>query len=125
MILMAVIDLQNIVRQRLDVLTKLNPSMSTKDVYFVGESGLWCLVSISGSNGRIIEYDFIESENSWKRTGVAEGYALAASELVRVLVIVPDQALADVLELVRDHGAEGVLVSDYSAMELLPLPLAY
>lgn len=125
MIPMAVIDLQNIVRQRLMDITSLNPSLVVGETYFDGESGLWCLITISNGNGRAIEYDFIESEVSWKRTDVAVEYAQAAMEQVKVLVIVPDQVLADVLELVRDYGVEGVLVSDHSAMDLVPLPLAY
>jgi hypothetical protein len=125
MILMAVIDLQNIVKQRLMDIARMNPSMTAEETYFDGESGLWCLIAISGSDGRTIEYDFIESEDSWRRTDVAIEYSLAALEQVKVLVIVPDMALAGVLELVKDYGAEGIFVSDHSAMELVPLPLAY
>jgi hypothetical protein len=125
MMLMAIIDLPNIVRQRLSDINKRNHSMRAEEIYFEGETGLWCLVTITADSGRTVEYDFIESEESWKRTDVAVEYAQAAMEQVKVLVIVPDQALADVLELVRDYGADGVSATDYGAMELVPLPLAY
>jgi hypothetical protein len=122
---MAVIDLPNIVRQRLADITRWNTSMSAEDIYFDGESGLWCLIVVRTLGGRTVEYDFVESEDSWKRTDAAIEYAEAAFMQVKVLVIVPDQTLANVLELVRDYGADGVLVSDYGAMELIPLPLTY
>jgi hypothetical protein len=124
-LLMAVIDLPNIVMQRLRDITKQNPSMKAEDIYFEGETGLWCLITISNGDGRTVEYDFIESEQSWNRTEVAVEYAQAAMEQARVLVIVPDEALPDVLELVKGYGADGVRVTDYRAMELVPFPLTY
>jgi hypothetical protein len=120
-----VIDLTDIVRQRLMDIVTQNPSMTADDIYFEGQTGLWCLVTVSNGNGKAIEYDFIESEDSWKRTDVAMDYFQAAMEPVNVRVIVPDRALADVVELIRDQGAEGVLVSSHSAMGLIPLPLTY
>jgi hypothetical protein len=122
---MAVIDLMNIVDQRLGDITKQNPSMTAKELYFEGEDGLWCLISIVGGGGRAIEYDFIESDNSWKRADAVSDYAQAALGQVKVLVIVPDQVLVDVLFMVRDYDAQGVSVSDHSAMDLIPLPLTY
>jgi hypothetical protein len=120
---MAVIDLMNIVDQRLEDILRLNPSMTADELYFQGEDGLWCLITIRGSGGRTIEYDFIESDDSWKRADSVSDYAQAALDQVKVLVIVPDQVLADVLLLVRDYDAQGVLVSDYGALDLIPLPL--
>ena len=122
---MAVIDLMNIVDQRLADITKLNPSMKVEEFYFEAETGLWCLITIQGNEGGTIEYEFIESEDSWKRTDVAAEYAQAALEQVKVMVIVPDQGLADVLMLVRNYDAEGVSVADYSFLGLIPLPLTY
>ncbi len=122
---MAVIDLPNIVHQRLRDITIQNLSMIAEELYFDGGSGLWCLITIRRGDGIIVEYDFIESEESWKRTDAVIEYAEAAMEKVRVLVIVPDQALANVLELVGDFRSGGILVSDFSAMELIPLPLTY
>ena len=120
---MAVIDLMSIVDQRLEDITKQNHSMTVEEYYFGGETGLWCLITIRGSEGRTLEHDFIESTDSWKRADVAADYTQSALEKVRVVVIVPDLALPDVLLLVRDYGAEGVQVTDYTAMGLLPLPL--
>jgi hypothetical protein len=125
MLSMAVIDLMNIVDQRLDDITKHNPSMKAEEFYFEGEVGLWCLITIHGSEGMAIEYDFIESDRSWKRSDALSEFAQAVLEQVKVVVIVPDQAMADVLKLVRDHNAQGVQVSDYGAMGLIPLPLTY
>ena len=120
---MAVIDLINIVDQRLADIAKLNPSLRVEEFYFEGETGLWCLITIQGNEGGTIEYEFIESEDSWKRTDVAAEYSEAALEQVEV--VVPDQALADVLMRVRDYDAQGVSVADYSFLGLIPLPLTY
>ena len=121
---MAVIDLVNIVDQRLKDITSQNPSLTVNDLYLRGE-GLWCLITIKGSGGKTIELDFIESDLSWKREEATEEYAQAALEQVNVVVIVPDQVVADVLLLVRGYDVQGVIVSDYSAMGLIPLPWTY
>lgn len=109
--------------QRLEDITKQNHSMTAEEYYFEGETGLWCLITIKGNEGRTIEYDFIEGDDSWKRTDAAVEYAQAALELIKVVVIVPDLALPELLLLVRDYRVEGMRISDYSAMGLLPLPL--
>ena len=121
---MAVIDLVNIVEQRLADIARQNHSLST-ELYFAAEAGLWCLITIRGSGGRTIEHDFIESEESWKRPDAVTEYAQAALDQVKVMVVVPDQALPDVLLLVRNYDAEGVSVADYTFLGLMPLPLIY
>jgi hypothetical protein len=122
---MAVIDLVNLVDQRLQDIMEQNPSMSADEFYFTEETGLWCLITILGSEGRAIEYDFIESETSWKRANARIEYFQVLLEQVTVMIIVPDQSLADVLLMVRDTDTEGLLVTDYSAIGLIPLPLTY
>jgi hypothetical protein len=121
----AVIDLVNLVDQRLQDIIEQNPSISADEFYFTEETGLWCLITIIGSGGRAIEYDFIESETSWKRANARIEYFQVLLEQVKVMIIVPDQSLADVLLMVRDTDAEGLLVTDYSALGLIPLPLTY
>jgi hypothetical protein len=122
---MAVIDLVNIVEQRLADIARQNHSLSTEELYFAAEAGLWCLITIRGSEGRTIEHDFIESEESWKRPDAVTEYAQAALDQIKVMVVVPDQALPDVLLLVRNYDAEGVSVSDYTFLGLMPMPLIY
>jgi hypothetical protein len=122
---MAVIDLMNIVDQRLADITRQNPSMKVEEFYFEGETGIWCLITILGKDGNVLEHDFIESEESWKRTDVAAEYSQATLDRVKVIVIVPDQALAEVLTMVRDYDARGVSISDYSFLGLIPMPLTY
>ena len=122
---MAVIDLVNIVEQRLADIARRNPSLTTEELFFAGENGLWCLITIRGSEDRTIEHDFIESEESWKRPDAGTEYAQAAMDMIKVMVIVPDQALPDVLLQVRNYDAEGVSVADYTFMGLMPMPLIY
>jgi hypothetical protein len=122
---MAVIDLVNIVEQRLADISEQNPSLSVEELYFVGEAGLWCLITIRGSEGRTIEEDFIEGEESWKRTSAVNEYAQASLDHIKVMVVVPDQTLAEVLLLVKNNDAEGVSVADYTLLGLMPMPLIY
>jgi hypothetical protein len=122
---MAIVDLVGLVQQRIDDIMEQNHSMTANELYFSGENGLWSLISIQGSSGKIIEYDFIEGEESWKRTDAVLEYDQAAMENVKVVVIVPDNAIAEVLIQVRQYDGDFVKVTDYTAAGLIPLPLAY
>ncbi len=122
---MAIIDLVNLVEQRLEDIREQNPALIVSEFYFSGETGLWSLITIQGREGDVIQYEFIESETSWKRAEAVLEYNQASLELVKVVVIVPDSVIADVLSLVRNFDGQGVLVSDYSAAGLIPRPLAY
>jgi hypothetical protein len=121
---MAIIDLVGLVEQRIRDISKLNPSMTTKEFFFSSEEGLYSLITIVGSVGNPVEYNFIESETSWQRPEAVLQYNQAALDGVKVIVIVPDQALADVMILVKNYSDKAVVVTDYSAMELIAMPLA-
>ncbi len=123
--LMAIIDLVNLVEQRLEDIREQNPILTASEFYFSGDSDLWSLITIQGRDGNVIQYEFIESETSWKRAEAVLEYNQASLEMVKVVVIVPDSVVADVLSLVRTFDGQGVLVSDYSAAGLIPRPLAY
>jgi hypothetical protein len=122
---MAIVDITHLVDQRLKDIKKQNPSMGAEDFYFEEEDAIWALVTILGSGDRPIEYDFIESEESWRRESALTEYFQAALDQVKVMVVVPDMSLADMLTLVKFSGLNGILVTDYSAMGLIPLPLTY
>jgi hypothetical protein len=72
---MAVIDLVNIVNQRLNDITSQNPTLTVDEIYLRGETGLWGLITKIGIGGKTIELDIIESDISWKREQAAKGYA--------------------------------------------------
>lgn len=122
---MTVIDLVNVVDQRQRDVTSHSPSLTVERIYLGGEAGLWSLINIKGSEGKTIGIDFSESDLSWKRDETTEEYALAARDQVNVVVIVPDQVVAEVLLLAKAYDVHGVIVSDYSPMGLIPLPLTY
>jgi hypothetical protein len=123
---MAITDLVGLVEQRLRDISKQNPSMTTKEFFFSSEEGLFCLITVMGSAGNEIEYNFIESETSWKRPEAVLEYNQATLDGLKVAVIVPDEALADVMILVKNYDdGRGVIVTDYSAMGLIPMPLTY
>jgi hypothetical protein len=93
----------------------------TEDTYFQWEEGAWCLITIRDEgSGEGLEYDFIETEESWKRPDAVLEYNEAAYEQVEVVVIVPDHSFDEVVALVTRAGYLGIIISDYSAMALSP-----
>lgn len=122
---MAIIDLVDLVQQRISDISKQNPSMSTKELFFSSQEGMFGLITIIGAAGNVIEYDFIESETSWKRPEAVLEYNQALLEGVKVVVIAPDDVLADLTNLVKNYDGERAVVTDYRAAGLIPMPLTY
>lgn len=118
---MAVVDLKDIVDQRIVQIEEDYADVRTEETYFFGESGVWCLlVLLDKSSGKILEYEFIETAESWRRPDAVLEYNEAAYERVDVVIVVPDQSLEEVAELVTRAGNPEIIISDYSAMELVP-----
>jgi hypothetical protein len=122
---MAMIDLVGLVEQRIADISKQNPSMTATEFFFSSEEGLFGLITITGSAGNALEYNFIESETSWRRAEAVLQYNQASLEGIEVIVVVPDDALADVMILVKNYEGRDVVVTDYSAIGLTPMPLTY
>jgi hypothetical protein len=120
-----IIDLMNLVDQRIEDIQRENPSLKATEVYFESEEGLWALVNVQNSEGITIEYEFVESETSWKRPEAVLEYNQASLEMVKVVVIVPDEAMVDVMLQVKNYDGTDVVVKDYRELGLMPMPLAY
>jgi hypothetical protein len=118
---MAVVDLKDIVDQRITQIKHDYADVWTEESYFSGKSGVWCLLTILAKGSReVLEYEFIESADSWRRPDAVLEYNEAADEHVDAVVIVPDNSFEEVVELVTRAGNPEIIISDYSAMELLP-----
>lgn len=118
---MAVVDLMDIVAQRKAHIEENCCDVRAEEIYFSGESWIWCLLTIrDDASGEALEYDFIETEDSWKRPDAVLEYNEAAYEQVEVVVIVPDSSFEETVELVTRAGYLGIFISDYSAMALAP-----
>jgi hypothetical protein len=118
---MAAIDIMDIVDQRKAQIEEDYIDVRTEDTYFTGEMGAWCLLTIHDENtGEALEYDFIETGESWRRPDAILEYNEAAYEQVEVVVIVPDNSFDEVVVLVARAGYLGIIISDYSAMALSP-----
>lgn len=121
---MAVVDIMDIVDQRVAQIEEDDPELDIEDTYFVGEMGLWCLLTISDEEiGEIVEFEFVESAESWKRPDAVLEYNEAVNDDTEVLVIVPDESFMEASELLARAANPGISISDYQAMELVPQPL--
>lgn len=123
-IAMTAVDLMDLVDQRLEDMSDDDESIVAEERYFMSEFGPWGFIVVMDDEGEIIGFEFIESEESWRRPEAMLEYNAAADAEVEVLVIVPDEAFADVVEMIYRSGDPIITISDYSAMELITRPLA-
>lgn len=121
---MPAVDLIDLVEQRMAQIAEDDPDSEAEATYFVGETGPWGFITVRDEEvGEVIGFEFVETGESWRRSDALAEYNEAASEEVEVVVIVPDEDLVEVAELVHEVGEPNVQVSDYAAMELVPMPL--
>ncbi|MDW5562674.1 MAG: hypothetical protein SA339_05555 [Methanomassiliicoccus sp.] len=122
---MAVVDLIDLVDQRLAQFEADEEEIRTEETYLAGETGIWCLLSIfDDGTDELIGFEFIETAESWKRPDAILEYNETVTEGFNVLVIVPDDSFVEMNELLARAGDSTIMVSDYSAMELVPRVLA-
>jgi hypothetical protein len=118
---MAVVDLIDLVDQRLAQLAEDDEDIRAEETYLVGDTGVWgLLVLYEDDSDELMGFEFIETAESWKRPDAVLQYNEAATEGFTVLVIVPDESFVEMSELLARAGDTSIGVSDYSAMELVP-----
>lgn len=118
---MAVVDLVDLVDQRLAQLAEDNEEIRAEETYLVGDTGVWCLLALyDDASDDLIGFEFIETSESWKRPDAVLQYNEAVTEGFNVLVIVPDESFLEMSELLARGGDTNINISDYSAMELIP-----
>ncbi len=118
---MAAIDIMDIADQRKAQLEKDDADVRAEETYFSGENGVWGLLTVyDDAAGELLGYEFVETTDSWKRPDAILEYNEAAMESDEVVVIVPDDSFLEAAELITRAGDLAIIISDYSAMELVP-----
>lgn len=121
---MAVVDLVDLVDQRLAQLAEDDEDIRGEETYLVGDTGVWCLLALfEDTTDELIGFEFIETAESWKRPDAVLQYNETVTEGFNVLVIVPDESFVEMSELLARAGDTSINISDYSAMELVPQAL--
>ncbi len=116
---MATVDLINLVEQRME---EMEEGEEVEATYFISDSGPWSFMIVRADD-EVIGFEFIETENSWRRPEAIEEYNAAADSDLEVLVIVPDEAFVEATEMIYQSGGVGITISSYHAMELSSRPL--
>lgn len=118
---MAVVDLIDLVDQRMAELAEDDEGIRPQETYLVGETGIWCLLALyDDESDELIGFEFIETEDSWRRPEAVLQYNETVTEGFTALVIVPDGSFVEANELLARAGDSSISISDYSAMELVP-----
>jgi hypothetical protein len=121
---MAVVDLIDLVDQRLAQLAEDDEDIRAEETYIVGDTGTWCLLALyEEDSDEPFGFEFIETAESWKRPDAVLQYNEAVTEGYATLVIVPDRSFVEMSELLARAGDTSINISDYSAMELIPQAL--
>jgi hypothetical protein len=118
---MAVVDVMDIVDQRMAQIGEDDPDIRVEETYFTDDTGVWSLLTLyDEALDELLGFEFIETAESWRRPEAVLQYNEAAAEGFTVLVIVPDESFVDMSELLARAGDSSITVSDFSAMELAP-----
>ena len=118
---MATVDLMDLVGQRMEDMEE-DEEVEAEATYFISDSGPWSFMVVR-ADGEIVGFEFLETENSWKRPEAIEEYNAVANSDLEVLVIVPDEAFVEATEMLYQSGGVGITISSYHAMELSSRPL--
>jgi hypothetical protein len=121
---MAVVDIVDIVDQRMAQIEEDDPDIRAEETYFTDDTGVWSLLTLYDDElEELLGFEFIETKESWRRPEAVLQYNEAAMEGFTVLVVVPDESFVEMSELLARAGDSSITISDYSAMDLIPLVL--
>ncbi len=121
---MAVVDLVDLIDQRLAQILEDEEGVRAVETYVVGDTGVWCLLALYDEDAdELFGFEFVETAESWRRPDAVLQYNEAVVEGYEVLVIVPDGAFVEMRELLARAGDMSMKISDYGAMELVPKAL--
>jgi hypothetical protein len=117
---MGAVEIQRIIRSRVLMLTNANPDLEIEDSV---EEGDWGLLTLR-ERGNLIGFEFLETEDSWKRPDALLQYFEASNDGYYVGVIVPDEYLEDLTDLIYSVGEEPVLILSYESLGITPFALS-
>ncbi len=116
---MGPVEIQRMIRSRVTMLTNANPDLSIEDELIDGSWGLLTL----RERGHLVGFEFLETEDSWKRPDAVIQYYEASDDGYYVGVVVPEEYYDDVIERVYTMGELPVVILTYEELGVAPLQL--
>ncbi|MBI0584742.1 MAG: hypothetical protein ISF22_11045 [Methanomassiliicoccus sp.] len=113
-------DIQRMIRSRVAMLTNANPDLSIEDDV---EEGTWGLLTLR-ERGHLVGFEFLETEESWKRPDAVLQYFEASNDGYYVGVLVPKRCVSRVTDLMYSMGELPVVVLTYEGLGVTPLSLS-
>lgn len=113
-------DLDDAVRRRRNILLKNNPHLEIDDSV---QDGDWALLTLY-EDGRLIGFEFLETEDSWSRPDALLQYYEAANDGYYVGIIVPSSVIDDVTELVFSMGEYPAAILTYDDIGIEDLAMS-
>ncbi len=107
------------IRSRVLMLTNVNPDLEIEDAV---EEGDWGLLTLR-ERGNLIGFEFLETEDSWKRPDALLQYFEASNDGYYVGVIVPDEQFDEVTDMIFSMGEDPVIILSYEDLGITPFQL--
>jgi hypothetical protein len=117
---MGPVEIQRMIRSRVAMLTNANPDLSIEDDLIDGSWGLLTL----RERGHLVGFEFLETEESWKRPDAVIQYYEASDDGYYVGVVVPEEDYDEVTERVYTMGELPVVILTYEDLGVAPLQLS-
>jgi hypothetical protein len=106
------IDLEDAIELRIEMLLEIRPGL---EVDRSVQEGDWALLTLN-DGGRLVGFEFLETEDSWTRPDALLQYFEAANAGFYVGIIVPSSALDDLTEMVIGKGEYPVTILTYDSI---------
>jgi hypothetical protein len=115
------IDVEDVILQRIDQLEEDEPDLDTDYELIAPENyGVITVLSEEGAIGA----EFVESDLSWSRADAVADYNEAAQGGLYVVVIVPNDAFFHMIDRVTRRGWGNIEVYSYESLGILSTPMA-
>jgi hypothetical protein len=115
------IDVEDVILQRIDQLEEDEPELET-DYELIAPDNYGVITVLTEAG--VIGAEFVESDISWARNDAVEEYNEAASDGIYVVVIVPNEAYFPALDRISRRGKGNIEVFSYESLGILSTPMA-
>ncbi|MDW5562836.1 MAG: hypothetical protein SA339_06375 [Methanomassiliicoccus sp.] len=116
---MGPVDIQRMIRSRVAMLTNANPDLSIEDDLI---DGVWGLLTLR-ERGHLVGFEFLETEESWRRPDAVIQYFEASDDGYYVGVVVPEDDYDEITERVYTMGELPVMILTYEGLGVAPMQL--
>ncbi|MDW5563951.1 MAG: hypothetical protein SA339_12080 [Methanomassiliicoccus sp.] len=115
------IDVEDVILQRIDQLEEDEPNLETDYELIAPDNyGVITVLTEEGAIGA----EFVESDLSWARNDAVEEYNEAAKDGLYVAVIVPNEAYFEMVHRITRRGKGNIEVYSYESLGILSTPMA-